>query len=529
MNAMTDASMDSKALSRARLWDLGALAVLAGLVQLGMHVTFLPWWCGDSVGYAEVASILYGSDFTHYLGERMPGYPVFLLGCELLAGGRVGWVLSPHAAQVVTWAQSALFVASVLLTYLTIERLGVRRKVNLAVCLVFALLVGPAEFALILLSEILCLFLLILATYFVVVGVDLWRVGKALNGLPVAAGLTYGFAMMVRPNELFIWGALVLAVPVLAFVGRLRGRKFAVRAILHAFTRPLLAGGALLLVLWSFVRFETEGIVTLTELTDLDRSCVAYNIFDRVHPQDKVLGDIMVKYYRQTNGPGHVEREYIWQALPEISARAAEMPVPVRPGYESLRPYAVYAYIGRVSNELLLENPGVWARNSLSDMAGTLDFRFYHPPLEPRDDPRALPQGSVVINRIGWRIVGWLNLAEAPVILLGYMLTFAAWVIGVARTLAAADLAGALVPLAVTALAAGTIGCMIAPSILSIYIAPRFSVPLIPVFALCSAYVFEEVIRAREARRGGSRADSSTKKGAGALAPAPRFAPNPKV
>ena len=66
-----------------------------------------------------------------------------------------------------------------------------------------------------------------------------------------------------------------------------------------------------------------------------------------------------------------------------------------------------------------------------------------------------------------------------------------------AKTLAAPNLPAALVPLTVTALAFGTLICMVAPSLLAAYFT-RFSVPVLPLFVICSGYVVEALISHRQ-------------------------------
>jgi len=82
---------------------------------------------------------------------------------------------------------------------------------------------------------------------------------------------------------------------------------------------------------------------------------------------------------------------------------------------------------------------------------------------------------------------------EAWLIFPLYLLTFAAAAIALAKTLAAPDLASALVPLTVTAMAFGALICMVAPCILATYY-PRFSVPVIPLFVICAGYVMEGLL-----------------------------------
>jgi hypothetical protein len=60
----------------------------------------------------------------------------------------------------------------------------------------------------------------------------------------------------------------------------------------------------------------------------------------------------------------------------------------------------------------------------------------------------------------------------------------------------APDLPSALVPLTVATLAVGALVCMAAPCILATYYT-RFSVPIIPLFVICSGFVIETILSRR--------------------------------
>ena len=482
-------------LGKARWIHLGVLALAAVLVQVALHHTYLPWWCGDSEGYSSQASILYGSDFTKDPGERTPGYPLFLLGCEMLAPCRVSYLLMPQSAQFITWIQSILSVASVALLYLSMERLQIRAPVRFALSLVFALLVGVQEFAMELMPENVCLFAVVLATYLVTLWMERWRRGLPARGLALLSGLAFGAAIMVRPNMMPLWMAVVAAIPALMLWRWVRRQPFPARGAIAQITRPLFASGALVVVVWLFIHYENTGFVTLSGIGGLARTSAAYNLFDHVHPKDKVLGEIMVKYYHENNWDGHTDRQYGWYALGEIQGRSDEMPIANMAGRAEATDGAVFHYLEVVSNGLLWEHPGVWAENSLSDLESTLDFHFTQASPGVSNFPvtfakKSLTHEPVIAGVRGWEVLRWIAGKESALILLLYLLTFVALGISAVKTLAAPDLRSGMLPITVFALSLGTLLCMVAPSIIATY-DNRYSVPLVPLFALCSAYVVE--------------------------------------
>ena len=372
-----------------RTVHLVTLVLVSAVVALGLHLTYLPWWCGDSSMYARPAWQIYHGTFAGYPGYRTPGYPLFLLACE---GFRPAdkTLMTPLSGEIVTWAQSLLHLAMAPLIYFSMERLLIRPWINFSLALLFALLVGVAQFQMYLLSESLCCFCLVLATCLATVAIDRFRHEQPSAIVALLAGFAFGAAVLVRPNIIFPWIFFIGAVPAFALWRKMRRRPIEIARMMLQVSRPCFAGGALLIIGWLFVNYENTGLITLSTMIDVTRVSTAYNLFDRVHPEDKVLGDIMVKYHLQTEHDDLQKKIYFFSALPEIRAHASQMPLPdAATGASALH---TVQYLGHVSRYLLWENPGVWAqkqrarfqpdlRLSLSpDRAGRVDrSRFSSP------------------------------------------------------------------------------------------------------------------------------------------------------
>ena len=487
---------------QVRRIQLGALGVVAALVQIGLHLTYRPCLCGDSPGYITPAAVMYGSGFTHYWGERTPGYPLFLLACEMVTPVRVSMYLNPLAGEVVTWVQSVFGVASVILLYLTMERLEIRSRVGFPIALLVALLVGVSEPTMLILPEALCAFLMTLTLYLAARTVDRMRRGQPTDSFALAAGFALGAAILVRPNLLFTWVLFAGAIPALIGLRMWWRRPFDAAGAVAKIARPCLAGGALLLVAWLLPNYERTGYLTLSMMIDLTRTSAAYNLFDRVQPQDKVVGEIMDRTYRESAKNGKTDHDYIWLAYDEIMRRSHEMPLRIPPGGEDRREFVIYRYLGDVSNGLLWESPRVWAENSLADFWRTFDFRFDLPAPGLTDDPTTLTKikQPVLIHEQGGEILALLNRWQSPLILALYLLTFVAVGITLPLVWMAPDLKTAAAPLVILIFATSAIVGMVSPCILATYY-PRFSVPLISSFALCSAYVLERALGRGKVRK----------------------------
>ena len=475
-----------------RLIQLLSLLVAAALFRLLFYEAYLPWWAGDSSGYAALAAL-----YSHHLlglwdGGRTPAYPLFLYGCECLAGGEMKDKLTPHAGQIVVGAQTLLGLASVVLVFFTMERLQVRSSLRIIFTLIYALLAPVAQFEMIILSESLSLFCLLLSVYLLAVVMDRLRKRRPAAGMALLAGLAAGLSVLARPNLVFIWGLFFTTLPLLGCLGYLRRLDTPPWAAWLTTVVQCAGGGALVILACMIFNYWNTNNFALTPMTGLTRSFAVYNLFDRVHPQDRVLGAIMDKYYRQANPHGERKRDYIWQAIPEIWAHYQEMPVQQDPG----RLHTVYLdnYLGTISNYLMRENRGVWLRNSMEQLPTTFDFDL--PQTTPEDkggDPISLSGTSVVRDVNAWRATVVIARWEAPLLLGTYLLTFAAVVIGAVQIWRARCLSTALLALFSFNLALGSVLSMVVFCMLAAYY-NRYSLPLFPEFIICSAYVLETLV-----------------------------------
>jgi hypothetical protein len=300
----------------------------------------------------------------------------------------------------------------------------------------------------------------------------------------ILTGVASASAVLVRPNSIFIW---IFFMGVLLLSGFFRSAQRSRTAIRTA-CGACAASGGLLLGTWMTFNFENTGDFTLTPITGVARTSAAYNLFDQVHARDKVLGDIMVKYYLQTNQHGIVARDFVNAAFPEILHHYAEMPIHQPPGSRG----TVYMceYLGHVSNYLLREHPRVWFGNTLADLRRTNDFNFPQTAPAMTTDPSALRGGTVVLSVPLWKFWviagGW----ESWPILVTYLLTYATVLMAAFRVLRARDLMEAMPSLVPLGLSAAAIVWMVAFCALATYF-NRYSLSLLPIFLICSAYTFE--------------------------------------
>jgi hypothetical protein len=344
----------------------------------------------------------------------------------------------------------------------------------------------------IILSETLSLFCLLLSVYLMAITIDRLRKDLPAGGPALWAGLASGAAVLTRPNLIFIWSLFFIALPLLGgvlFVRRLGPPPW--RAWWNAAARCAM-GGALLIASWLIFNDANTGYLGLTPMTELSRSLAVYNLFDQVHPRDRVVGAIMDKYYHRTNSHGEGKRDYIWQAMPEIRIHYHEMPV--RQDHPERRDIYFATYLGSVSSYLMREHPGAWLRNACEQIPLLFDFNMDQV-IPGNGDPVSLTGDSVVKNAGAWHACMRLGRVDAPVILVACLLSFGALILSAVRIWRARDFPAALLSLVPFVLALGILLSMAAFCLLAGY-DKRYSVPFFPEFVLCSGYVLEAIARA---------------------------------
>jgi hypothetical protein len=217
-----------------------------------------------------------------------------------------------------------------------------------------------------------------------------------------------------------------------------------------------------------------------------------------VHPEDKVLGDIMVKYYRLTNQDGNVAQDYFWQAFPDLFAHYYDMPI--SPRNERFPTVSIARYVGHVSNYLLWENPGAWTQNSWDNFLRTTDFSV--PQGEPGvvGDPRSLYGTSVVANELDWRVCGVFSTVDSRLMLGFYLTTFACVAVCVYQLFLVNKAPDFFSSLFCLVLALGVICSILSTCVLATYY-PRFAIPVVPFMVICTAWVLEFVMNLNAAAR----------------------------
>ena len=489
---------------------LGALAPWALVLGCGIlarvfyHFTYYPWWCGDSGGYTFP-----WFRWTHHLvdlGNRTPVYPLFLGLVQWLAGSPpVADGLTIWSAESTVFLQGVLGLAATGLLYSTLRRLPVRPCLALAAAVVFALIPAVSEFEMLILTQALSLCALVLAAALFAGAMREAGQGKRSWRLPVAAGATTGIAGLIRPENL-VFG-MVLAVAVILVAARLyflesaREKAWAVGRVALL---GVLAAAPPVLAWMSFNWVSVDEFAVKTQ-SGWDRAGPVYNLFDRVGPEDWLLGQIVEQNYRAHNR-NTIRRDHLWvDGVWAIMAHSPALPIERRKGHWPLMDAS--RYVAQVSRKLMRKYPKLWLENAADNFRrDTFDFEYEQPPLAP-GDPSSVTGESVVKSIPLWRLAGRANRLFAPLLESFYIIMLAfvlagPILIGKGRAPEVVVRDGT-----VWALGLGILGTYMAACLFASF-NRRYSEPFLGVMVICAAYAAERALELFSKRkRAGPAAD----------------------
>jgi len=449
------------------------ILVCGTAVRALYHALFVPWWSSDTITYVDAGYLLRHGYFTD--GARTPGYPFFLRLAHWLSMTPAPY-FDASSMVVAAALQSMLGLLATVLVYDTLRILLVRKRLVVMGTLFFAVLHGICQFEMALLSQSLALFALVLGIWLFARTMAKVAQRRSPIALTILTGIALSFAVLVRPENLVFSLALVLVIGLLWLQSKLllasdqRPRSWGVVAL----TLPLAL--APLLLAWMTWNYIGIGRFKITTLTSWNMCSSVYNLFDRVEPEDHVLGELLVKAHLVRNHPEMVTGEKFWKAtLPgevvqdaywttiwEIVYRRAEMPIPpphpASNGFllwvrglgsaEARRfthayaagaripvvpdknpnnigdPNAIGEYINSVSWKLVRKYPAAWLLNVIENFnREAFKFSLSPPPPSEFKDPRSWDGQTVVRERELWSFAVWWNRLQAPFLTVFFILT----------------------------------------------------------------------------------------------------------
>ena len=276
---------------------------------------------------------------------------------------------------------------------------------------------------------------------------------------------------------------------------------------------------------WMTIMYVRIGQFRITTLYGWNKSHTVYNLFDRVGPEDKILGAIMAKSYRQQLETGGTNlRDIMWPAQDELVANYAAYPwddstfhpspfhqwftraVQRRFGWVQIPcrvqsvPYCfenmrinidIGDYLGSVSSKLARRYPGAWLANIAANFA-TETFNFNYSDAKPaRLGAESIdPDGNAPVrNRSAANLVTMACKLHAPVLVLIYVVTLT-WFLVSPFIIFCKNDEHWLRDSAVATLVIASVGTIVGTCVLAGF-NRAYSLPHLVVFTICTAYAWE--------------------------------------
>ena len=521
------------------------ILLLGMIVRAGYHLLFAPWWSGDTISYIDSSSILSHGYFTD--GARTPGYPLFLaLAGVLWNGGKDAFFSTgaPGAALIATWMQSLLGLAATALVFYTLRALRVREPLVIAGAAFFAVLHAVCQFEMAILAQSFSLFALALGIWLFTRTMQAVESDEPVGVRTALAGIAFSFAVLVRPENLVFFVALVSVPAICWLAAKWRGADAAQRRAWLNVACVLPLAAAPLVLAWMTWNYIGIGRFQITTLTAWNRSSSVYNLFDRVDPQDRVLGELLARAdlirnhpdqlpgrsFFKSPAPGQVVQDTFIATFYDIVVRRGEMPLPradaqrnafgrwIRsfasderrrythqylaawriPVVAERDPNDIGDYVGAVSLRLQMKYPGAWLANAFRNFfRDGFRFSMAPPPIDETKDPHSFSGGSVTRNRNLWTAAAWLNRIERPVMLIFFVATLGLALLSPFILLRRTP--PAMPEVAVSAIALGVIGTFVACCLFACYM-PHYGEPHWAAIVICGVFSGDRLAGFRKSR-----------------------------
>ena len=507
-----------------------ALVVLTGAIaRIPFYLAFRPILSGDSDSYSGFYCLLVRYH-VFIFGARTPVYPFFLGFAQWLVGVSPQAELGLLASYSATLLQSEVGLIAAGLFYCALRILRCGPAIALGAAIFFATIPAICLIEINILNMALSCSLLVLTAALFLLTMKRLESGKKIGAVSLTTGAALSLLVLNRP-EFLIFAILLGMVMAVAIV-----RSWAAKAEYSCKSK---AWGSLVLIAlpvtiavlaWMLLVYIGIGQFRITTFDKLNRSHTVYNMFDRVEPEDSVMGDIMSRTYRDqvARNTNANRRDVIWQALLELAAHYRQFPVRdtgtdprfldhaiIQQGRKVLgwvevpcqvqrvefcweamrRKIDLYDYVGRVSWKLARKYPADWLRNvTLNFFEESFDFRYSDekPGLEGFQPKSGDGNGTTRTGAISELCGAAINKAihaEAPVLMLLYCVTLGFFLCAPWILMRPPDQYW-MRDMAVIALVVASVGTIVGTCVLA-GLNRAYTLPHLVVFTIATAYVWE--------------------------------------
>ncbi len=509
--------------------DLTIILFAGVIARIPFYLTNRPVLSGDSASYSGFYALLV-RHHVFVFGARTPVYPFFLgfaqwvvgVPPQIELGGLAGY------SAIVLQSEIGLIAAGVFYCALRILRIG--PAIALAAATFFATIPAICMFEMNILNRALSSSLMVLTAALFLLTMERLESGKRIGAVSLATGVALSLSVLNRPE--FLIFAILLGMVMAAAILRSWVAK-------EGFARLSKAWGSIALIAlpvtvavlaWMLLVYIGIGQVRMTTFDKLNRSHTVYNMFDRVDPEDRVMGAIMSRTYKDqvTRNTNTNRQDLIWQALLELSAHYQEYPIRdtatdpefldhaiIQQGRKALgwvevpcqvqrvefcweamrRKIDLYDYVGLVSWKLARKYPAEWLRNVASNFfEESFSFRYgdEKPGVEgfqaKSADGKGVTRSGAVSELCSAAIYKAIG-AEAPVLTLLYCVTLG-FFLCVPGILTRTPGQYWMRDIAVSALVVASVGTIAGTAALA-GLNRAYTLPHLVVFTIATAYVWE--------------------------------------
>lgn len=284
-----------------RWQGLAALTLLGVLLRAVLLLDYPAQLFPDSYSYLQAARELFGTDWSIGQGRRTPGYPLLI---ALVGTDPSTIVLAQMAIGLLTAA--LLFDITWRLTGCTVTAFAVGASLPLNLQQLF--MEGGVV------TEPVSAFGVVLALWAFVLCLERLRLGRLPAALLVATSVLAAYALLVRPQFLFL--PALMAVLALWVVWRERGTRALPTGLTAA---ALLAAPAVALVLaWAATVQARVGPFTMSTQSGFGMVNHVIDYIEDAPPQYAVVRDVLLRTREARIAQVGHSRNTIWYAWPEI-------------------------------------------------------------------------------------------------------------------------------------------------------------------------------------------------------------------
>ena len=319
----------SSRLTPQTLRHVGLIAGCGALFRILYQVGFKPFWSGDSYVYSNMF-FLWTRHF-YSTSYRPPLYALFLgLVQELTGTPLLPSRMGAASLYSVVYLQCVLGLTVALLVYASLRVLEIRPRIALAGGLAFSLIGGVCMAELLILTELLSLFFIALASLMFLIAMRALQARASFRWPALASGFAFSLAILTRPENLSSsqfwscsWFSFVYALDFSAICAGPPGRSLA--------SLFCCLSAAPLVLLWMTFHADQHRRIPPCDRDGRHTNGSCLQSLRPARTRRSCRQRNTAEELSYTNRGGETYRHHVWFAMPELeeAANAGMLPIEV--------------------------------------------------------------------------------------------------------------------------------------------------------------------------------------------------------